>query len=119
VPKLRPPLLATDDDEDSLQREGQHQPLSLMIAIGLPHGRDARFASEQQDDSEGDDSNDIPQISAKELDARIRSCQCELDCLLALKRGDHDAARKHNVELEKADKQLAKLTGNKGDDNGE
>jgi hypothetical protein len=122
MPRLRPsPMLATEDsDEDDLQRE--YAPLGMLtIAIGLPHGRDVRFASEQQDD--GDDGSnsdgDIPKLSAAELDARIKSCRCELDCLLALRRGDQDAARRHNQELQQADKQMAKLTGNKGDDDGE
>jgi hypothetical protein len=111
---------ATEHDEDGLDREDREPlGLGLTIAIGLhrpERGHGPRLADHSEDSH--DDNSDIPDISAKELEARIQACQCELDCLLALKRGDHVAARKHNAELEKADKQLAKLTGDKGNDDG-
>lgn len=130
MPRLRPSpmMLATEDerDEDSLSRE--HGPLSLMIAIGMPRGHDPRLASEDDSDDDGSSGNSnkgnsnsaqIPRMGKVELNQRIKCCELQLDCLRALRDGDHGAVRRLTSELVQADADLDKLVGEKEFDDGE
>jgi hypothetical protein len=126
MPKLRPPLLASEPDEDDLGREGEHSPLgglTIMVAMHNPQrGHDPRLADETKDDGDSDSDSkgvEIPRMSKAELDARIRACQCQLDCLKALRSGDHDAVRRHTAALVQADADLERLNGDKESDDGE
>lgn len=118
---LRDFRLASEDDEDALDREGQqHGAPSVMLMIGLHpqqgHGFDPRLA----DESKRSDGADLPDMSKKELDQRITCCELELACLTALRDGDRQQALRLNRQLGAADKKLAKLmsrqSGNDSDE---
>src|SRR5215510_3760163 len=85
MPRLGAPQYASEEpNEDALDRAP-----SLMIAIGFPG---PRYAGDQQHDDDALGGNDIPQMSKRELEQRIKCSELELGTLLALRDGNRKAA---------------------------